>query len=287
MTTLDSQSPSRPTSNRLLALAILIGAAGLAWAAYALNERVNRVEQMLGGLDGHLAVLASAAAVPRAPAVAPSEAQRLADGLTLAYQQILPPDSTRWLGVPIEQLPNDCWALQEIFWETKPEVVLDIGTSRGGTALFFASLLALVNPGGRVLTVDVNSAKYIAADATGSPLWKDRVRFIQGSSVAPEVVATLRREAAGHSTFILLDTLHTRDYVLKELAAYADLVSVGGYIMIHDTSANGHPLGSPNEHGPWDAVHEFVQKDDRFQIDRSRNRFLVTLSPSGFLKRIK
>ena len=67
----------------------------------------------------------------------------------------------------------------------------------------------------------------------------------------------------------------------------ADLVSVGGYVVVHATNWSGHPIGPPNAQGPWEAVQEFLRTDDRFQVDRTRERFIITLMPSGYLKRVK
>jgi cephalosporin hydroxylase len=34
-----------------------------------------------------------------------------------------------------------------------------------------------------------------------------------------------------------------------------------------------------------EAVEEFVAADDRFEVDRSREKFLLTFNPGGFLRR--
>ena len=39
--------------------------------------------------------------------------------------------------------------------------------------------------------------------------------------------------------------------------------------------------------GPLVAVHRFLAENDEFAIDRSREKFLLTYAPDGFLKRIK
>jgi cephalosporin hydroxylase len=49
-----------------------------------------------------------------------------------------------WLGVPIWQLPDDLVALQNIVVDANPRWIVETGTKFGGSALFFASLLAML-----------------------------------------------------------------------------------------------------------------------------------------------
>jgi cephalosporin hydroxylase len=39
--------------------------------------------------------------------------------------------------------------------------------------------------------------------------------------------------------------------------------------------------------GPMEAVLEFLRDDDRFQVDRTQERLMFTMHPSGYLKRVK
>jgi cephalosporin hydroxylase len=38
--------------------------------------------------------------------------------------------------------------------------------------------------------------------------------------------------------------------------------------------------------GPFEAVEEFLREDSDFQVDKSREKFLMTYFPNGFLKRL-
>src|SRR3954454_16076486 len=44
----------------------------------------------------------------------------------------------KWMGVPALKCPFDLWVYQEILHDTKPDLVLETGTARGGSALFLA-----------------------------------------------------------------------------------------------------------------------------------------------------
>ena len=39
--------------------------------------------------------------------------------------------------------------------------------------------------------------------------------------------------------------------------------------------------------GPLVASHQFIAENDEFIIDRSREKFLLTYAPDGFLKRVR
>ncbi len=70
---------------------------------------------------------------------------------------------------------------------------------------------------------------------------------------------------------------------------YAPLVNVGSYIIVQDSNVNGHPV-LPNfaggKGGPWEAVEQFLKGNGNFQIDKTRERLLLTFVPNGYLKRI-
>ena len=86
---------------------------------------------------------------------------------------------------------------------------------------------------------------------------------------------------------LILDSLHTKDHVLDELRAYWQIVPIGSYIIVQDSVINGHPLAPWSGPGPWEAVEAFLKENNNFEIDKSRERFLVTNNPNGFLRRVR
>src|ERR1019366_3139977 len=105
------------------------------------------------------------------------------------------------------------------------------------------------------------------------PMFK-RISMIEGSSVDPAVVSQVHRLASGKQrVLVVLDSLHTHDHVLKELAAYSPLVRTGSYVAVFDTLIEDMPAGFfadrpwGNGNNPKTAVWEFLRSNDRFMID--------------------
>jgi cephalosporin hydroxylase len=184
---------------------------------------------------------------------------------------------TRWLDVPVGKTPLDLWVHQEIVVETRPELVVETGTFMGGSALFFASLLDLLG-GGRVVTIDVEARERRPEHP--------RISYLHGSSTDAAIVTqvqALAREAT--RVMVVLDSDHRREHVLDEMRAYGGLVSSGCYLVVEDTNINGHPVMPEFGPGPSEALEAFLAESDDFVVDRSREKFLLSFNPGGFLRR--
>lgn len=185
--------------------------------------------------------------------------------------------NTRWLGVPVQKCPLDLWIYQEIITELRPDLVIETGTADGGSALFLASVCDAVGVG-RVLTVDIKE----------SPLREEheRIEYLVGSSVSDEVVARARAAAAdAERVLVILDSDHGKPHVLDELGLYSALVTSGSYIIVEDTNLNGHPVHPGHGPGPMEAVEEFLAGDPGFERDPSREKFMLTFNPKGYLRK--
>ncbi len=203
-----------------------------------------------------------------------------------------------WMGRPIIQYPQDILAVQEIIWSVKPDLIIETGIAHGGSLVFSASMLELNAISGgpidaQVLGVDIDIRVHNRAAIDVHPM-AHRISMIQGSSVAPEMVAEVKARAAGkRSVLVLLDSNHTHDHVLAELEAYARLVSIGSYCVVFDTVIEDMPVDAFSDR-PWGkgnnaktAVREFLKGHPEFEIDRSvQNRLLITVAPDGYLRRV-
>src|SRR5437764_8083504 len=136
-----------------------------------------------------------------------------------------------WLGLPVIQMPPDIVVLQEVIWETRPQLVIETGIARGGSLMLYASILELVGEG-EVLGIDVDIRAHNREAVEAHPLAK-RIRMIEGSSLDDDVVAQARAAAAEvERVMVVLDSNHTHEHVLGELRAYGPLVAVGQFLVV-------------------------------------------------------
>jgi len=120
-------------------------------------------------------------------------------------------DNTYWLGVPTQKCPLDLWVYQEIIFELRPDVIVECGTCKGGSALFLASMCDMVR-NGRVFSIDIEPQR-------SRPNHK-RVRYILGSSTDPDVAGLVRQQTRPKDrVLVFLDSDHTKEHVLNELCA--------------------------------------------------------------------
>jgi cephalosporin hydroxylase len=185
--------------------------------------------------------------------------------------------NTFWLGHHVLKCPLDLWTYQEILYDVQPELIIETGTYRGGSALFLASICDLLRRG-EVVTID-------SAWQNGRPRHR-RITYLIGSSTSDMILRRVRRRARGKSTvLVILDSEHGKDHVLAELQVYAPLVTPGSYLIVEDTNLNGHPVESDHGPGPAEAVAEFLEGNDAFVRDERSEKFLLTFNPGGYLQK--
>ena len=173
--------------------------------------------------------------------------------------------------------PLDLWIYQEIITEVKPDVIVECGTAYSGSAAYMASILELMGKG-KVVTIDVVARPNRAQH--------ERITYITGSSTDPDIVQQVKDLIGDAKTvMVILDSDHSYEHVKKELAAYADLVTPGSYLIVEDTNL-GHEVRKDYGRGPREAVADWIVGRKDYAIDRSRERFMLTYNPQGYLKRV-
>ena len=188
---------------------------------------------------------------------------------------------TYFEGVPLIKCPMDLWVYQELVFDLKPTLIIETGTAFGGSALFFARQLEKLGAGS-VISIDVTHPETLPRHA--------RITYLRGSSIDPTIVAMVTGRARAHErVMVVLDSDHSAAHVSAELAIYAPLVTVGQFLVVEDTNINGHPVaidwkGGP---GPHAAVETFLQGYPEFERDPLAERYLLTMHPGGWLRRVR
>lgn len=196
--------------------------------------------------------------------------------LSLMQQRIL--TETRWFGVQAFKNPLDFWIYQELMFELRPDVIIEIGNRAGGGTLALAHVCDLLGHGS-VIGVDLSHAD-ISAAVKNHP----RISLIEGDACAVFRKVSQLVSQNDH-VLIIEDSSHTYQHTLDVLRTYAGLVKPGGYFLVEDGICH-HGLDTGPSPGPYEAIETFVAGRPDFVIDRSRESFLITWNPKGFLKRI-
>ena len=213
-----------------------------------------------------------------------------------------------WFGTPIIQFPQDIQLVQEVINEVRPTLIVETGVARGGSVKLSASLLAILDlmesfkdkksfkQRRKVIGIDIDIRDHTWAAINDFEL-HSYIELIQGSSVDLETISNVRKSAEGHTnTLVFLDSNHTHDHVFAELEAYSELVSIGSYIIVFDTSIefdesdywqkSNRPWGPGNS--PKTAVDKFLEQNQNFAMARQFDAKLgITVCPFGVVKRIK
>ncbi len=199
-----------------------------------------------------------------------------------------------WLGRPIIQFPQDIIAAQEIIWEVKPDLIIETGIAHGGSLIFYASILELLEGDGRVLGIDIDIREHNRVEIEKHPMFK-RIDMLEGSSIDEKIAKQVYDFAKDKKKIlVVLDSMHIHDHVLKELKLYSPLVTKGSYLVVFDTIIEDmpedffpdRPWGKGNN--PKTAVWEFLKANNRFEIDKEiENKLLITVAPDGYLKCVK
>jgi len=225
-----------------------------------------------------------------------------------------------WLSRPIIQYPQDLVAVQELIWKSKPDLIIETGIAHGGSLILSASMLALldiaeaieygqtgIDPRAskrKAVGIDIEIRPHNRAAIEAHPMFS-RIKMVEGSSTAPEVIEQVYNISRGYrKIMVLLDSMHTHDHVMAELEAYAPLVSGESYCVVFDTIIEDMPEAASSDR-PWGpgnnpktAVREYLKglkEGDRcgvdgnplhFEIDKSiEHKLLITVAPDGYLKR--
>ena len=183
-----------------------------------------------------------------------------------------------WFGHHLLKCPHDLWIYQELLVRTRPDFVVETGTYHGGSALYFAMLLDHLGHG-RVMTVDIQARQNLPEHP--------RISYITGSSVDAAIVQQVREAVGRQRAMVVLDSDHTAAHVYGEMIAYSPLVQTGDYLIVEDTIVNGHPVWPDFGPGPMEAMDQFLSENDGFVIDQRCERFLLTMYPRGYLKRVR
>jgi len=186
---------------------------------------------------------------------------------------------TTYFGVKALKSPLDVWIYQEIIFEIKPDIIVEIGNANGGSTLLLAHMCDLIGAG-KVIGVDLSHEKVPDCVRQHS-----RITLIEGDACKSfENVYSLISKR--DEVLVIEDSSHTYENTLNVLRIYSTLIKPGGYFIVEDGICH-HGLSVGPMPGPYEAIERFIAENGDFEVDRSREAFFITWNPKGYLRRRK
>ena len=206
-----------------------------------------------------------------------------------------------WLGVPIIQYPQDVILMQELISEIKPDLIIETGVARGGSLIFYSSILSLIHKKYKVIGVDIDIRSH-ARKVLKKHKYAKNITTFQGSSNDKKILDKIKKISKNfRKVLVCLDSDHTHQHVLRELENYSKFVTKNSYIVVFDTTQGSfqkkiiNKISKIYKYKPWGknsnpltATKEFLRKNQDFKVNHNFfNKSLVSNCYFGFLKRIK
>ena len=181
--------------------------------------------------------------------------------------------------VPIIKCPFDYVIYQMILWEVKPDLIIEIGTNRGGSALYFADLLDIIGHG-EIHTIDIEDMA--CAEVKKHP----RIKFFKEGYQHYDL-----KNAEGFEKIIVIeDGSHTYGDVIETISKFSSVVSKDSYLIVEDGIIDKLGWKRKYNGGPNKAIKEFILGNKNYIIDRKWCDLFginATFNTNGFLKKIK
>ena len=182
-------------------------------------------------------------------------------------------------GVPAIKCPFDYVLYQMLIADLKPDLIVEIGTNKGGSALYLGDLLEL-NGKGEIHTIDLPS------NNEDQLLHKHpRIRVFKPGY---EQYDTALLHNAG-TILVIEDGSHQYRDSIACLEKFGSFVTKGSYYIVEDGIVNDLGMEKEFNGGPCKAINEYLQQHPEYIIDRRYCDFFgknATFNTNGYLKKI-
>ncbi|MET9184997.1 CmcI family methyltransferase [Streptomyces tendae] len=201
-----------------------------------------------------------------------------------------------YAGLRIKKFPEDLRVLEHLLWISRSQVVIELGTHLGGSALWFRDRLRTVSAYGRVpedirvVTVDTAQDRARALLQDADPYFAKDITLVEGDITDPGITeAVAQHIPADARCLVVEDTAHTYETTYAALRHFSSFVAADGYLVVEDgivDMAQLSPPGMPG--GVVPAVRDWLTTEQGrdFHVRRDLELYGVTCHPYGWLQRI-
>ena len=182
-------------------------------------------------------------------------------------------------GVKAIRCPFDYVMYQMIIEEVQPDLIIEIGTRKGGGAYYMADLLNNLGKG-VIHTIDI-------VDEV-EPIVKkhERIKFFTKGWNGYDLELTRDYK----KILIIEDASHMYEDSIGVLNKFHSIVSKDSYLIVEDGIINELGLEKKYNGGPLRAIREFLSIHPDFKVDRKWCDMFgknATFNVNGFLKKVK
>lgn len=185
----------------------------------------------------------------------------------------------RYRGVDAIKCPFDYVIYQMILFKIQPDLVIEIGSHKGGGALYIADIMNIIGHG-EVHAIDIadNFDELVKSHS--------RIKiFVDGYEKYD-----LEKAKTYKKILIIEDASHMYEDSINCLKKFSPLVSIDSYYIVEDGIITKLGLSRSYKGGPKKAIKDFLNQNNQFVVDKDWcNKFGVnaTFNINGYLLRIK
>jgi cephalosporin hydroxylase len=199
-----------------------------------------------------------------------------------------------YAGVPMIKFPEDLRVYEHLLWESRSDVVIEIGCRYGGSALWFRDRL-LTNrsygriPRAKVISIDLDISEARRWLSRADPDYERHISLVEGDVTDP---ATAELAGAlippGARCLVIEDSEHVAETTRGALEHFARFVPDGGYLVVEDGVVDDDELRSEwMPSGVLPALSAWLETEpgSAFAVRKDLELYGVTCHPGGFLQR--
>jgi cephalosporin hydroxylase len=200
-----------------------------------------------------------------------------------------------YAGIPLYKFPEDLRVYEHLLWSQRPNVVVEIGSWGGGSALWFRDRLLLLAAYGlisefRVISIDIEIDRVRELLDHADPTWERNISLVAGDVCDESLPARVAEMLPEHSScFVVEDSAHTYETTLAALEGFSPFVARGGFMVVEDGVVDIEPMRLYDHwpSGVLRAIERWLSSSAGAGFRRRRDLELygVTGHPQGFLQR--
>ena len=201
-----------------------------------------------------------------------------------------------YAGVRMAKFPEDLRTYEHLLWQMRANVVIEIGTRFGGSALWFRDRLRTMRAYGRIACLSRRFDRY-RPEGGGRGCLRRRSRLRRddhlpggGRSGPSAAGAGCTAASAGRAVLRRRGFRPCLRDDLRRAAGFARFVPTGGYLVVEDGCVDVEEmrLNDSWPRGVLPAVADWLASTDGedFRVRRDLELYGMTCHPGGFLQRM-